>query len=555
MKKIALILILAMLIALPLIGCSENEVEAPQKETGWIFGTGEPAITEGLVDGQLYFDEESLGLYEYKNSAWNLIGYLYDEKIEPSDEEPFLAIKDGEWYIEGVRTNILATGDNATVSSLTIVNGYWHINGVDTKIYAGGKADTPTPDSGKLTDEEFRAQPSSYGSPWQPNATTRIKITVKIEMSKGTKIKFLGDTSVYCWGVLETTNKDDPTASGVWKDSYWNTAWDDPTVDTYATTYSKGYFVLTVGKLDASGTPNLVFTQEELDNIYNMFEIDGIKAEFVNVNSSNNNGTSSNVASNENMVSINHRGWHQAPENTLSAYRESYLHGFKFVECDVQFTKDGIPVLLHDDTIDRTSNGSGNVSQMTYAELLEYDFSYDDNDNVNDFSAYRGEKIPTFEEFIQLCKTLDLCPYIEIKGSITDAQAKELIKIVANANMNDKVSYLSFSGDALSKVASYCPTARIVWVITDTNATKIASTNIPFAKTNLMTGQNQVVFDIWYTLATQEVVDVVSAENIPLEVWTINDINAIYNLHPYVSGVTSDYLNAKQILIDAELGN
>lgn len=549
-----------MMLILPLVGCQDTPdvttitttapEETPKVETGWIFGTGEPRVTDDLRNGQLYLDQDSSALYEYSNSAWNLIGYLYDEKIEESKEEPFLYNKDGEWYIEGIRTNILATGDNATISSLTVVNGYWHINGVDTQIYAGGREDTPSLGSSKLSVEEFKAQPTSYGSPWT-NGKNRIKIMVKVEMAKGTKITFLGDISRYCWGVMETTDKDDASA-GAWKDTNFNIYWDDPTVSTYETTYSKGYFVLTVGKLDSSGKPTIEFTQEELNNIHSMFEIDGIKAEFANINSSSNN-TGNNVASSESMVSINHRGWYQAPENTLSAYRESYNHGFKYVECDIQFTKDGIPVLLHDDTIDRTSNGSGTLSQMTYNELLEYDFSYDDNDTVNDFSAYRGEKIPTFEEFIQLCKSLDLCPYIEIKGTITDDEAKELIKIVINANMKDRVSWLSFSGDALSKIATYCPTARLVWVLTDTNATKIAANNVPYAKSNLMTGQNQVVFDIWHTLATQDVVDVVSAENIPLEVWTVNDANTIKNLHPYVTGVTSDKCNAKQILLEEEL--
>lgn len=97
----------------------------------------------------------------------------------------------------------------------------------------------------------------------------------------------------------------------------------------------------------------------------------------------------------------------------------------------------------------------------------------------------------------------------------------------------------------------YCPTARLVWVITDTNASKIKANNIPFAQANLMTGQNQVVFDIWYTLATQDVVDVVKEAGIPLEVWTVNDINAIKNLHPYVTGVSSDYYNAKEVFKNA----
>ena len=134
---------------------------------------------------------------------------------------------------------------------------------------------------------------------------------------------------------------------------------------------------------------------------------------------------------------------------------------------------------------------------------------------------------------------------------MTESEAKQLIGIVDNAGMTDKVSWLGFSGDALSKIATYSPTSRLVWVITDTNAQRIEANNVPFAQANLMTGQNQVVFDIWYSLATQDVVDVVSKYGIPLEVWTVNDINAIKNLNPYVTGVSSDYYNAKEVLKNA----
>lgn len=258
------------------------------------------------------------------------------------------------------------------------------------------------------------------------------------------------------------------------------------------------------------------------------------------------------ITLNEDVKGINHRGWYEAPENTLSAYRESAEHGFKYVECDVLFTKDGVPVLLHDDTIDRTSNGTGAVSALTYAELLQYDFSYDDNDTVNDFSAYRGEKIPTFAEFIALCKELELHAYVEIKGSITAAQAEQLVKIVSDAGMLDNVSWLSFSGDALAKVAAIDKTARIVWVMTDTNATKIETNNLPFAKESLMTGENEVVFDLWHSLAKQDVVDLLSANGILLEVWTVNDADTILKLHPYVTGVTSDMYDASQLAANSK---
>ena len=397
-----------------------------------------------------------------------------------------------------------------------------------------------TQQSGALTVEEFNSQPSMFGSPWV-SAKTRMKIVVQIEMTRGTTITFLGDTSKYCWGVMETTDKDNASA-GAWKDTGWNTSWDDPTQKTYTTTYARGYFVITVGKLDSSGSPTITLTQEELDEIHSMFRVEGTKAAEGASNVTN------NPTLNDPMVSVNHRGWYKAPENTLSAYRESYNQGFKYVECDVQFTKDGVAVLLHDDTIDRTSNGSGTLSQMTYAELLQYDFSYDDNDSANDFSAYRGEKIPTFVDFIALCKELGLHPYIEIKGNLTEAEATELVRIVSEAGMLDSVSWLGFSGDALAMIVSCDPTARLVWVLSDTYDSKIAANNIPFAMANLMTGESEVVFDLYYTLVSQSIVDLLMEYNIPLEVWTVNDINAIYNLHPYVSGVSSDYFNAKELL-------
>ena len=108
-------------------------------------------------------------------------------------------------------------------------------------------------------------------------------------------------------------------------------------------------------------------------------------------------GTGSAIDYDKTVKAVAHRGYSStAPENTLPAYKLAKQNGFNYVECDVSMTSDGVPMLLHDATINRTSNGSGTLSQMTYAEVREYDFGSWKS------SAYAGTVIPTFEEFIAL---------------------------------------------------------------------------------------------------------------------------------------------------------
>ena len=80
-------------------------------------------------------------------------------------------------------------------------------------------------------------------------------------------------------------------------------------------------------------------------------------------------------AGNPNIKTISHRGFSaEAPENTLPAFYLAKLKGFNYVECDISYTSDGRIVVIHDRTIDRTSNGSGSVNEMTLSELRQYDF-------------------------------------------------------------------------------------------------------------------------------------------------------------------------------------
>ncbi|MBO0587944.1 glycerophosphodiester phosphodiesterase family protein [Sporosarcina sp. E16_8] len=95
------------------------------------------------------------------------------------------------------------------------------------------------------------------------------------------------------------------------------------------------------------------------------------------------------------MISVAHRGASNfAPENTQSAFRKALELGADFLECDVHLSKDGELIIMHDDKVDRTTNGSGYVKNFTLAELKELDAG------VKFHSSFTGEKIITLKELL-----------------------------------------------------------------------------------------------------------------------------------------------------------
>jgi glycerophosphoryl diester phosphodiesterase len=241
----------------------------------------------------------------------------------------------------------------------------------------------------------------------------------------------------------------------------------------------------------------------------------------------------------ETMKAVAHRGYAaDAPENTLSAYRLAKNKGFTYVECDVSFTSDGVAVLLHDNTVDRTSNGTGNIKEMTIEEVLALDFGSWKS------SAYTGERIPTFEEFLMLCKRLGLHPYIELKDG-TEAQIKGLVETVKLYGMKGNVTWISFVVDFLWWVKAVDPKARLGLVVSTVSDATIAK-----VRQKMQSGENEVFVDCAVDNATVEAVRICASADIPLEVWTVDDENTIIALYPYVSGVTSNKLIAGNVLYE-----
>ena len=107
---------------------------------------------------------------------------------------------------------------------------------------------------------------------------------------------------------------------------------------------------------------------------------------------------------------IGHRGAKEdAPENTLASIREAARQGARWIELDVMLTRDRVPVLIHDDQLDRTTSGRGPVAELELAELRSLDAgSWFD-------PRFAGETVPTLEEALELILELGLGLNLEIK--------------------------------------------------------------------------------------------------------------------------------------------
>lgn len=242
-----------------------------------------------------------------------------------------------------------------------------------------------------------------------------------------------------------------------------------------------------------------------------------------------------------NILSVNHRGYSTvAPENTIPAYILSKKMGFNYVETDISFTSDGIPMLLHDSKIDRTSDGSGSLSQMTYEQVRQYDFGSWKS------QVYAGTKIPTLDEFLYLCKSIMLHPYLELKsnGAYTQAQIQQIVDMVESYGLRGKVSYISFNSTYLGYVKDYDPEARLGFLKSSYASSDITTCN------GLKTTKNKVFYDAGHSTITQSVCDSFMAEDIPIEAWTVNSADTMLGLNKYVSGITSDNLIAGKVLYD-----
>ncbi|MEI6897620.1 MAG: glycerophosphoryl diester phosphodiesterase [Psychromonas sp.] len=154
-----------------------------------------------------------------------------------------------------------------------------------------------------------------------------------------------------------------------------------------------------------------------------------------------------------------HRGVSSlAPENTLAAFSKAIELDCEWIEIDVQLTLDKVPVVIHDSTVNRSTNGEGLVSEMTLQNLKSLDAGLWFGD------AYKGESIPTFEETLLLAKKSNLKVNIELKVYLDDdilLLCKKVNQVIRGSKIADsQLLFSSFNREALKMMQYICPQVR-----------------------------------------------------------------------------------------------
>ena len=165
------------------------------------------------------------------------------------------------------------------------------------------------------------------------------------------------------------------------------------------------------------------------------------------------------------LINYAHRGASEyAPENTLSSFYLGLLQGANGIETDVQKTKDGVLVLFHDDTVDRVSDGRGNVCDFTLQELKNLKI-------YGNSTCGFYDRIITLEEFLEKFSGYDIHFAIELK---VEGVEEETLAMVKRFGMMDKTTFTSFRFPCIQKIKELDSQARVGYLTDHTGEAEIA---------------------------------------------------------------------------------
>ena len=209
------------------------------------------------------------------------------------------------------------------------------------------------------------------------------------------------------------------------------------------------------------------------------------------------------------MLVLAHRGASgYAPENTMIAFQKAIDLKADGFELDVQMTKDGEIVVIHDETIDRTSDGKGWVKDFTFEELRKYNYN-------KTHPEFDHADIPTMREVFELVKPTNLVINIEIKTGIIFYPIEEkLLALTKEMGMEDRVFYSSFNHYTVKKIHQLDPATTVGFLYADGP--------IDMPEYGTKHGVN-ALHPALYNLQYPGFVEECKKRGLALNVWTVNE--------------------------------
>ncbi|MFC0524842.1 glycerophosphodiester phosphodiesterase [Pontibacillus salicampi] len=218
---------------------------------------------------------------------------------------------------------------------------------------------------------------------------------------------------------------------------------------------------------------------------------------------------------------IPHRGASAyAPEHTIAAYELGETMNGDYIELDLQMTKDNHLIVMHDETVNRTTNGTGLVRNMTLADIKQLDAGSWFNERYPRLAnkAYVGLKVPTLEEVMEHFGN-DVRFYIETKApGVYPGMEEELLRILKKHEMLEERNVLiqSFSPDSLLKLHSLQPDLPLVQLIPSASVEEVTREDLKDMKAySSGIGVN-------YKKIDEDFVNVAQEESLFVHVYTVN---------------------------------
>lgn len=222
---------------------------------------------------------------------------------------------------------------------------------------------------------------------------------------------------------------------------------------------------------------------------------------------------------------IGHRGMPSAAqENTIKGSILAAEHGANIIENDIYLTKDGVLVVMHDSTIDRTTNGTGNIESMTYAELSKY--------QVNSLAGAAPEPIPTLEDYFNEFKGKNVNIFIEIKSSNPEIVPK-LRELLDKYDFYSQACVITFNESQLNLVRTQIPEISCGF-LTSSLSNVYSITNAVYEKVS--------TFNPSKSLVSKTLLRSLYARGITVWPYTLNKIDEFDSFFAMgISGITTNY--------------